>query len=83
MSARANSWTCAAKRSGSSAHAAAAPQDGINALANEADVHLGRRLTADAPNRLQAFRIESDMIENLKRIYYFAKRVSKVVAEAD
>ena len=58
-------------------------KDGINALSNEADVHLGRRLTADAPNRLQAFRIESDMIENLKRIYYFAKRVSKVVVEAN
>ena len=58
-------------------------KDEINDLANEADTHLGQRLTAAAPNRLQAFRIESDVIENLKRIYYFAKRIAKVVAEAD
>jgi phosphate:Na+ symporter len=58
-------------------------KDEINDLANQADVHLGTRLTADAPNRLQAFRIESDVIENYKRIYYFAKRVAKVVTEAD
>jgi phosphate:Na+ symporter len=54
-------------------------KDEINDLANQADVHLGRRLTADAPHRLEAFRIESDVIENYKRIYYFAKRVAKVV----
>ena len=58
-----------------------AAKDEINDLANQADVHLGTRLTADAPNRLKAFRIESDMIENYKRVYYFAKRVAKVVAE--
>jgi phosphate:Na+ symporter len=58
-------------------------KDDVNDLANEADTHLGQRLTAPEPNRLQAFRIESDVIENFKRIYYFAKRIAKVVAEAD
>jgi len=65
------------------AEAVTRAKDEINDLANQADVHLGRRLTADAPNRLQAFRIESDVIENYKRIYYFAKRVAKVVVEAE
>lgn len=55
----------------------------INWLANEAEHHLARRLTADEPHRLAAFRIESEIIEYLKRVYYFAKRIAKVTADAD
>jgi phosphate:Na+ symporter len=55
----------------------------INWLANEAERHLARRLTADEPHRLAAFRIESEIIEYLKRVYYFAKRIAKVTADAD
>ncbi len=36
------------------------------------------RLTADEPDRVQAYRIESDIIEDLKRIYYYAKRAARV-----
>jgi phosphate:Na+ symporter len=59
-----------------------AAKDDINRLAAEADSHLARRLVADEPNRLAAFRIESDLIENLRRVYYFAKRIAKMAAEA-
>lgn len=55
----------------------------INQLAQEAEAHLASRLTAEAPNRLQAFRIESEMVEYLKRVYYFAKRISKTILEEE
>ena len=55
----------------------------INRLASEAEAHLANRLTAEAPNRLQAFRIESEMVEYLKRVYYFAKRISKTILEEE
>jgi phosphate:Na+ symporter len=55
----------------------------INLLADEAEGHLSHRLTADEPNRLNAFRIESEIVEYLKRVYYFAKRIAKVVADTD
>jgi phosphate:Na+ symporter len=52
----------------------------INRLANAAEEHLAQRLIADEPNRLATFRIETEIIEYLKRVYYFAKRIAKVVA---
>lgn len=55
----------------------------INQLALVAETHLANRLAAEEPNRLATFRIESEIIEYLKRVYYFAKRIAKVVAEAD
>ncbi|GAB4422630.1 MAG: Na/Pi cotransporter family protein [Anaerolineae bacterium] len=51
----------------------------INRLANDAEEHLAHRLIADEPNRLATFRIETEIIEYLKRVYYFAKRIAKVV----
>ncbi len=55
----------------------------IGRMADEAESHLSRRLTADEPNRLAAFKIESDLIEHLKRVYYFAKRIAKLVIEEE
>jgi phosphate:Na+ symporter len=53
----------------------------INRLAAAAEYHLSRRLAADEPNRLAAFRLESEIMEYLKRMYYFAKRIAKLVSE--
>ncbi len=53
----------------------------INRLAAAAEDHLSRRLSADAPNRLAMFRLESEIMEYLKRMYYFAKRIAKLVGE--
>jgi phosphate:Na+ symporter len=58
-------------------------KDRIHELASRAEGHVAERLTADAPHRLTAFRVENDIIESLKRIYYFAKRIAKLVAERD
>ncbi len=55
----------------------------INRLADQAQEHLAQRLAAHEPNRLNAFRIETEIIEYLKRVYYFTKRIAKVVADAD
>jgi phosphate:Na+ symporter len=53
----------------------------LNRLAAIAEVHLSRRLSADAPNRLAMFRLESEIMEYLKRMYYFAKRIAKLVGD--
>ena len=51
----------------------------ISDLADSAAAHEAQRLVAEEPNRLPAYTIEMDIIEKLKRIYYFAKRIAKTV----
>ena len=51
----------------------------INRLMDSAAMHEARRLVAEEPNRLAAYTLEIDVIEKLKRIYYFAKRMAKAV----
>lgn len=55
----------------------------IGRLAQEAQEHLMRRLVAQAPQRREAFQIESEIVETLKRIYYNAKRIAKAVAQVE
>ena len=55
----------------------------VNKLARDAEIHLTRRLAADEPHRLAAFRLESETIEYFKRAYYFAKRIAKDIAEVE
>jgi phosphate:Na+ symporter len=50
----------------------------ITALTADAREHQLERLTVDEPNRVDAYRIENDNIEDLKRIYYYAKRAARV-----
>lgn len=52
----------------------------INALAEEASRRGAHRLVAHEPDRLRAYTREMEMIEKLKRIYYFAKRIAKTTA---
>ncbi len=52
-------------------------KDEINRLIEDAEAHQMERLVADEPGRLAAYAIEVDIIEKLKRIYYFAKRIAK------
>ena len=66
-----------------SAREVAAAKPEINRLAARAEDHLSRRLAADAPNRLAMFRLESEIMEYLKRMYYFAKRVAKLIGEVE
>ena len=55
----------------------------INGIVDAAERHLARRLIEDAPQRLATYRMESELIENLKRVYYFAKRIAKAVVIED
>lgn len=55
----------------------------VQSLADDAEAHLARRLTVDAPDRLSLYRFESELIEYLKRVYYFAKRIAKAVVKED
>jgi phosphate:Na+ symporter len=50
----------------------------ITARTSDAIQYQLERLTADEPDRVEAYRIESDIIEDLKRIYYYAKRAARV-----
>jgi phosphate:Na+ symporter len=61
----------------------ASAKDEINRLAAAAEAQLSRRLAANEPNRLATFRLESELMEYLKRMYYFAKRIAKLVADQD
>ncbi len=50
----------------------------INRLADSAALHEAKRLVAKEPKRLPTYALEVDMLEDLKRVYYFCKRMAKV-----
>jgi len=52
----------------------------INRMMDSAAMHEARRLVAAEPHRLPAYTLEMDIIEKLKRIYYFSKRMAKAVS---
>ena len=54
----------------------------INHLAENAARHQARRLVAEEPNRLPAYTVETDILQNLKRIYYFVKRMARLTVPA-
>jgi phosphate:Na+ symporter len=54
----------------------------IEERANSALDRIGRRLLVDEPGRVPAFRIETDVVGQLKRIYYLAKRIAKTIQGA-
>ena len=54
-------------------------KDDINRLMDSAALHEAKRLVAEEPNRIPAYTIEMDIIEKLKRIYYFSMRMAKAV----
>lgn len=56
-----------------------AMKSGLTALAHQAAEHGAKRLTSDAPNRMRAYTREMEVIEKLRRIYYFAKRMAHTV----
>ena len=61
------------------AHDAVESKTEVNALAERATSHLAKRLVAYEPNRLAAFKVETDIIENLKRINTLTRRIARVV----
>jgi phosphate:Na+ symporter len=55
----------------------------INQLAAGIERHVVRRMTADAPQRRLTYQTETELLEALKRVYYFTKRIAKEVLQAD
>jgi phosphate:Na+ symporter len=56
----------------------AAMKSSIRELEREAVLHQAERLVVDEPNRVANYRLEIDLIANLKRIYYFTRRIARV-----
>ena len=52
----------------------------VTSLADKALDHLSNRLHREKDLELSEFRIQTDVIENFRRIYYLAKRLAKVVS---
>lgn len=49
----------------------------VNSLERAASAHEAERLVAPEPKRLEAYRFETDVLHQLKRIYYFCKRAAR------
>lgn len=58
-------------------------KDEINNIADRISGRLVERLIAADPHRTSTYRVESQLIENYKRIYYFTKRIAKLVTAID
>ncbi|MFO7548022.1 MAG: Na/Pi cotransporter family protein [Acidimicrobiia bacterium] len=60
-----------------------AMKDEINSMERHISIHQAERLVADEPRRLEAYRLEMDIIANLKRVYYFAKRTARAAVPVE
>jgi len=58
-------------------------KDDMNKLTKQADIHQAARLVAADSGKFEAYSIEVDIIEKLKRIYYHSKRIAKSVIELE
>ncbi len=70
------------QRSREAAQAVVDMKGEINQLADMASLHEVQRLVADEPRRLEMYTLEVDVLKNLKRVYYFSKRMSRGVLVA-
>jgi phosphate:Na+ symporter len=53
----------------------------INELVIEANNHLAKRLVADSPSRFELFELETDIVENLRRIHTYTRRIAKLLID--
>jgi len=54
----------------------------VVALSAALSRQVSSRLAADEPDRIDVYRLEAQVVEILKRVYYFAKRIAKTVDQA-
>ncbi len=54
-------------------------KDLINRLEQEALEYQAERLLADEPKRGPTYRFEIDVVNNLKRIHYFVRRIARTL----
>lgn len=60
-----------------------AAKESVNQIAEEVTSRLMTRLVAAEPHRTSTYRLESQLIEHYKRIYYLSKRIAKLVASSE
>ena len=53
----------------------------VNQITDQISERLLNRLIAEDPHRTSTYRVESQLVENYKRVFYFAKRIARHVAE--
>jgi phosphate:Na+ symporter len=56
-------------------------KEDMNRLIKQADLHQAQRLVSEDSGKFEAYSVEVDIFEKLKRIYYHAKRMAKTVVE--
>ncbi len=56
-------------------------KDEVRDLADRISNRLVERLIAEDPHRTWTYRVESQLVDHYQRIYYFAKRIAKRLAE--
>lgn len=76
--------TLAALESGDTAAAVDAieSKEAVSALAEEANAFIAKRLVADEPHRLETFRIETDIIDNYRRLNTYTRRIARAILES-
>jgi phosphate:Na+ symporter len=74
-----NALLAVTQTSAAAAHVVQGMKPDISRMAEAAAAHGALRLVAPEPHRLPAYQVEMDMFGNLKRIYYFAMRMTRVV----
>jgi len=55
----------------------------MNRLVEQAGMHQAKRLVSKDSGKFEAYSVEVDIIEKLKRIYYYANRMAKTVVEPE
>ena len=70
------------EQDGQMAEEVIAMKDEIQNLSRELEAHLAKRVAADEPNRVVIYGLETDGVEIMQRLYYFAKRLAKAVVAA-
>jgi phosphate:Na+ symporter len=58
-------------------------KEDMNRLVEQAELHQTQRLVSEDSGKFEAYSVEVDIIEKLKRIYYHAKRMAKTVVEIE
>jgi phosphate:Na+ symporter len=71
------------QKNADAARRAAVMKKQINSLERAAAMHQAERLLANAPDRVATYRLEIDVINTLKRIFYFARRIARSSVPAE
>jgi len=56
-------------------------QEDVNRLVAKADLHQAQRLVSEDSGKFESYSVEVDIIEKLKRIYFYAMHMAKSVVE--